>query len=51
MAKAHIAFASLPLARFEKSSSWKQLGQMNRNLVRSIYGMSFMKIDHFVPIG
>jgi membrane protein DedA with SNARE-associated domain len=28
----------------------KPLGQMNRNLVGSIYGMSSMKIAHFVPI-
>jgi hypothetical protein len=27
-----------------------QLGQMNRNLVGSIYGMSSIKIAHFVPI-
>jgi hypothetical protein len=26
-------------------------GQMNQNLVGSIYGMSSMKIAHFVPIG
>jgi hypothetical protein len=29
----------------------KPLGQMNRNLVGSIYGMSSMNIAHFVPIG
>jgi hypothetical protein len=29
----------------------KPLGQMNRNLVGSIYGMSSMKIAHFVMIG
>jgi hypothetical protein len=28
----------------------KPLGQMNRNLVGSIYGMSSLKIAHFVPI-
>jgi hypothetical protein len=28
----------------------KQLGQMNRNLVGSIYGRSSVKIAHFVPI-
>jgi hypothetical protein len=38
------------LADFLKSSL-KSLGQMNRNLVGSIYGMSSMKISHFVPIG
>jgi hypothetical protein len=32
-------------------SPLKPLGQMNRNLVGSIYGMSSMKIAHFVPIG
>jgi hypothetical protein len=39
------------LADFLKSSSLKPLGQMNRNLVGSIYGMSSMKIAHFVLIG
>ena len=39
------------LADFFKSSSLKLLGQMNRNLVGSIYWMSSMKIAHFVPIG
>ena len=39
------------LADFFKSSPLKLLGQMNRNLVGSIYGMSSMKIAHFVPIG
>jgi hypothetical protein len=38
------------LANFFKSSPLKPLGQMNRNLVGSIYGMSSMKIAHFVPI-
>jgi hypothetical protein len=38
------------LADFFKSSL-KPLCQMNRNLVGSIYGMSSMKIAHFVPIG
>ena len=32
-------------------SSLKVLGQMNGNLVGSIYEMSSMKIAHFVPIG
>jgi hypothetical protein len=36
---------------FKKSSPLKLLGQMNRKLVGSIYGMSSMKIAHFVPIG
>jgi hypothetical protein len=38
------------LADFFKSSL-KPLGQMNRNLVGSIYGRSSIKIAHFVPIG
>ena len=29
---------------------WNPLSQMNWNLVRSIYGRSFIKIAHFVPI-
>jgi hypothetical protein len=32
-------------------SSLKPLGQMNRNLVGSIYGRSSIKIAHFIPIG
>jgi hypothetical protein len=39
------------LADFFKSSPLKPLGQMKRNLVWSIYGMSSMKIAHFVSIG
>ena len=39
------------LADLKKSSPLKPLGQMNWNLVGSIYGMSSMKIAHFVPIG
>jgi hypothetical protein len=39
------------LADLTKSSPLKPLGQINRNLVRSIYGMSSMKIVHFIPIG
>ena len=35
------------LADFFKSSPLKSLGQMNRNLVGSIYGMFSMKIAHF----
>jgi hypothetical protein len=33
----------------KKSSPLKSLGQMNRNLVGSIYGRSFIKFAHFVP--
>ena len=39
------------LANFFKSPPLKPLGQINRNLVGSIYGMSSMKNAHFVPIG
>ena len=38
------------MADLNKSSPQKPLGQMNRNLVGSIYGMSSIKIVHFVPI-
>jgi hypothetical protein len=38
------------LADFLKSSPLKPLGQMNRNLVGSIYGRSAITIAHFVPI-
>jgi hypothetical protein len=38
------------LADFYESSPLKPLGQMNRNLVGSIYGRSSMKIAHFVLI-
>jgi hypothetical protein len=38
------------LADFLKSSPLKPLGQMNRNLVGSIYEKSSIKIAHFVPI-
>jgi hypothetical protein len=38
----------LPLARFAKKILKCPLGQMNRNLVGSIYGRSSMKIAHFV---
>jgi hypothetical protein len=34
----------------KKSSPLKQLSQINRNLIRSIYGRSFIEIDNFVPI-
>ena len=39
------------LADLKKSSPLKPLGQMNRNLVGSIYGRSSIRIAHFVPIG
>jgi ACT domain-containing protein len=35
---------------FKKVSPLKPLGQMNRNLVESIYGRSSKKNAHFVPI-
>jgi hypothetical protein len=38
------------LAYFKKSSPLKLLGQMNRNLVGSIYGRSSIKIANFIPI-
>ena len=38
------------LTDFLKSSPLKLLGQMNRNLVGSIYGRFSIKIAHFVPI-
>ena len=38
------------LADFLNSSPLKPLGQMNRNLVGSMYGSSYVKIAHFVPI-
>jgi hypothetical protein len=38
------------LANQNKSSPLKLLGQMNRNLVGSIYGRSSIKIAHFVVI-
>jgi hypothetical protein len=38
------------LADFLKSSPLKLFGQMNRNLVGSIYGRSAIKSAHFVPI-
>ena len=38
------------LADFKKSSPPRPLGQMNRNLVGSIYGRSSIKIAHFIPI-
>jgi hypothetical protein len=47
---AAIGNSCFSLADFFKSSSLKPLGQMNRNLVGSIYGMSSIKIAHFVSI-
>jgi hypothetical protein len=38
------------LADLNKSSSLKPLGQMNRNLVGSIYGRSSIKTAQFVSI-
>jgi hypothetical protein len=38
------------LADLSKPSTLKPLGQMNRNLVGSIYGKSSVAIAHFVPI-
>jgi hypothetical protein len=38
------------LANFNKSSPLKPLGQMNRNVVESIYGKSSIEIAHFVAI-
>jgi hypothetical protein len=38
------------LAYFLKSFPLKPLGQMNRNLVGSIYGRSSIKIANFIPI-
>jgi hypothetical protein len=38
------------LADFWKYSPLKPLGQMNQNLVGSIYGSSSIKIALFVPI-
>jgi hypothetical protein len=45
----HMQFLFL-IGRFLKSSPLKPHGQMNRNLVGSIYGRSSIKIAHFVPI-
>jgi hypothetical protein len=40
------------IGRFKKKSfPLKPLGQMNRNLVASIYGKSSLMIAHFVLIG
>jgi hypothetical protein len=38
------------LAEIKKSSPLKPLGQMNRNIVGSIYGRSSLKIAYFFPI-
>jgi hypothetical protein len=47
---AAIGNSCFSLADFFKSSSLKPLGQMNGNLVGSIYGMSSINIAYFVPI-
>jgi hypothetical protein len=39
------------MATTGNTSPLKPLGQMNRNLVGSIYGRFFIKIADFVPIG
>jgi hypothetical protein len=39
------------LGNLNKSTPLKPLGQINRNMAGSIYGMSSMKIAHFVSIG
>jgi hypothetical protein len=54
MAKAHIAFRKAILVSdwpIFKNLLLKPLGQMNQNLVGSIYGRSSIKYAHFVPIG
>jgi hypothetical protein len=33
-----------------RKSSLKSIGQMNRSLIGSIYGMSSITIDYFIPI-
>ena len=38
------------IGRFKKKFSSETLGQMNWNLVASIYGMSSINMDDFVPI-
>jgi hypothetical protein len=38
------------IGRFKKNSSLKPLGQINRNIVRSIYGKSSSTIAYFVMI-
>jgi hypothetical protein len=42
--------SSFWLADFLNSSPLKPFGQMNRNLVGSIYEQSSLKFAHFVPI-
>jgi hypothetical protein len=39
------------LADLKKTSPLIPLSQMNQNLVGSIYGMSSIKIAHFISIG
>jgi hypothetical protein len=43
-------FLEIHQSETRKSSSLKLLSQLNRNLVRSIYGRSSMKIANFIPI-
>jgi hypothetical protein len=43
-------FLEINLGDIKKSSPLTPLGQMNPNLVGSIYIMSSIKIAHFVPI-
>jgi hypothetical protein len=38
------------IGQFLKISSSETVGQINRNLAGSIYGMSSMKIAHFVSV-
>ena len=45
------AILNSDLPNFQKSSPLKQLGQIKPNYTGSIYGRSFIKFDHFVPIG
>jgi hypothetical protein len=46
----HRQFLFLIVRFLKKSSTLKQLGQMDRNVVGSIYGRSSMGIAHFVLI-
>jgi predicted DNA-binding transcriptional regulator len=50
MPKAHIAFGKVSYIFF-KSPPLKLLGQINRSMTGSIYGISSMKIAHIVLIG
>jgi hypothetical protein len=50
-ATAGLSFTLDPMGKmFQNASSLKPLGQMNRNLVGSILGKSFIKIANLVPI-